>query len=343
MTGNADGLFEFIAECVHQTVPEEQGDLGFTFSFPMDQTSINEAQLIRWTKGFSTSGVPGQDVCKLLQKAFDKKGVRLRIVAVCNDTVGTLVTQYFQDSKASIGVIIGTGFNCAYWEQIRDVTKLVDSKQAAAGEQMCINMECGNFDSYKQPRALPFTKYDAIIDQRSPNPGFQYTEKLISGMYLGAVCQEIFVDLIQKGVLCNLPGLVKKKFQTWQLSLCLADTSDDLLLISKHLQETYGVCGSEQDRSTIRWVCYLVANRSARIATAVISTIAAKIGVSKDCTVAVDGSVFEKVPDYKQMMELAFQELQLEGDPFHYFRFKLTKEGSGVGAGLIAALASQNL
>lgn len=56
-------LFDYIAEKLANFVDEEekiyhqppgqQRELGFTFSFPCLQTSINSGTLIRWTKGFS--------------------------------------------------------------------------------------------------------------------------------------------------------------------------------------------------------------------------------------------------------------------------------------------------
>lgn len=339
MEGTAEGLFGFIADCV-KSGAEGSGDLGFTFSFPCQQITINSAKLIKWTKGFSTSGVEGQDVGKLLQTAFNARGIKLKTAAICNDTVGTLVTQYFQDSTAAIGVILGTGFNAAYWEKLKQIRKLPGSTQAGDDEYMCINMECGNFDSREQPACLPLTKYDTIVDRRSPNPGAQFTEKIISGMYLGPVCREVFLDLATQGAMKRVVELETKPFDTWQMSFCLGDTTSDLVAIEKHFLEQYNHQTSTQQRNLIREVCWLVATRSARVAVAAISTIALKMGVVKNCTVSVDGSVFEKVPGYKQVMEVAFRELS-ESDPFHYCRFKLTKEGSGVGAALIAALASK--
>lgn len=56
-------LFDYIAAELAKFVDEEgekfhpppgkQRELGFTFSFPIMQTSINSGTLIRWTKGFS--------------------------------------------------------------------------------------------------------------------------------------------------------------------------------------------------------------------------------------------------------------------------------------------------
>jgi hexokinase len=48
---------------------------------------------------------------------------------------------------------------------------------------------------------LPRTKYDDIIDRKSPNPGEQTFEKLISGMYLGEVVRLVMLDLIMTGEL----------------------------------------------------------------------------------------------------------------------------------------------
>lgn len=132
MTGTAEGLFSFIAESLLKFVKDKGTDdatmarkvpLGFTFSFPVQQHSINSGSLIEWTKGFSTTGVPGQDVVKLLQVALDKISLNVKIVALCNDTVGTLIARYFEDNDTQSGVILGTGANACYWERSDQITK----------------------------------------------------------------------------------------------------------------------------------------------------------------------------------------------------------------------------
>ena len=59
-------LFDFIAAALAKFVDTEgedfhlpegrQRELGFTFSFPVNQTSISSGTLIKWTKGFSVNG-----------------------------------------------------------------------------------------------------------------------------------------------------------------------------------------------------------------------------------------------------------------------------------------------
>ena len=50
--------------------------LAFTFSFPCKQTSLSQATLVSWTKGFSCTGVVGNDVVSLLQQAINRRQVR---------------------------------------------------------------------------------------------------------------------------------------------------------------------------------------------------------------------------------------------------------------------------
>lgn len=54
--------------------------LGFTFSFPCTQMGLASAKLIRWTKGFSASGVEGEDVARLLKEAITRRGVMISIL-----------------------------------------------------------------------------------------------------------------------------------------------------------------------------------------------------------------------------------------------------------------------
>ena len=59
-------LFGFIAEKVAHFMKSEKHpyvatkgqkrELGFTFSFPVEQTAINGGTLIKWTKGFNVEG-----------------------------------------------------------------------------------------------------------------------------------------------------------------------------------------------------------------------------------------------------------------------------------------------
>jgi hexokinase len=61
--------------------------MAFTFSFPVHQTAINAGTLMQWTKGYDVTGVVGEDVVSMLQKALQQKNVNIQVVALINDTV----------------------------------------------------------------------------------------------------------------------------------------------------------------------------------------------------------------------------------------------------------------
>src|SRR5262249_44957493 len=103
MIGTGQVLFDHIADCLAQFI-RDQGlsgrrlPLGFTFSFPCAQDGLTSAKLINWTKGFKCSGVEGVDVVYLLSEAVKRrKDIDIDVVALLNDTVGTLMALAHED------------------------------------------------------------------------------------------------------------------------------------------------------------------------------------------------------------------------------------------------------
>ena len=72
-------LFDFVAEHVVQFIKDRKITrklpMGFTFSFPVLNTSLTSGTLVRWTKCFDADGAVGEDPVRLLKEAFDRKGV----------------------------------------------------------------------------------------------------------------------------------------------------------------------------------------------------------------------------------------------------------------------------
>lgn len=90
-TGEMRRLCDFIADCVDNFVSEYGDDrahstehlqLGFTFSFAVNQTDINRGTLMHWTKGFNCSGAINKDVVVMLQDSFLRKNIHVNIAAV---------------------------------------------------------------------------------------------------------------------------------------------------------------------------------------------------------------------------------------------------------------------
>ena len=135
---SVEDLFDFVAH-KFQIQMRAHGELtlsrvlpvGFTFSFPIKQPTLGEGFLLQWTKGFDIPGVVGKDVVVLMNDAFARYQVPAKVEAICNDTVGTLLSCCYDHDNTKVGIIIGTGTNAAYWEHEAD---------------QVINIEWGNFD-----------------------------------------------------------------------------------------------------------------------------------------------------------------------------------------------------
>lgn len=234
-------LFDYIAECLNQFVQRRslktfRLPLGFTFSFPCQQESLTHARLVNWTKGFKCSGVEGRDVVELLREAIDRRpDLDIEVMAVVNDTTGTLISCAYQNRECRVGLIVGTGTNACYMEQVDNVHCMNEednfylddesstnsssddasdsSSSLSAGlrnssidddfhrkQTTIVNTEWGAFGDNG---ILDFiiTKWDNEIDANSVNVGKQKFEKMISGLYIGELCRRIIYDMVSRNLL----------------------------------------------------------------------------------------------------------------------------------------------
>ncbi|KAL7675386.1 hypothetical protein ACOME3_001647 [Neoechinorhynchus agilis] len=214
MKSNGGALFGFIADKIKSFHEEHDLDnsvrmqIGFTFSFPCQQESLQQGYLIGWTKGFDCPDVVGEDVVEFLQNSIDEREINLEVIALVNDTVGTLIATSYMYPDCAMGMIVGTGTNACYLEKIVNIKK-VESTIGPPDKYMIINCEWGAYgDSDKNYNLERFTTvYDREVDEASINPGFQKFEKMISGMYLGEIVRIILVDLVENNLLFPKNGL----------------------------------------------------------------------------------------------------------------------------------------
>jgi len=343
--GQSDVLFDFLADSVltfitENNIPSESDiPLGFTFSFPVNQTAIDKGYLMGWTKGFDCKDTVNKDVVALLNEALARKNVKVHVTALVNDTVGTLMSHAYVDPGTFVGVILGTGTNAAYVEKVSAIPKWKGGP-VQSGE-MIINCEWGAFDNERV--VLPFNKYDQKMDEESTNPGEQTFEKMISGMYLGEICRNVFLDLIEKKYLFNgyLSEELKKQnsFETQYMSRIERDYSADLSDTKIVLQDLLGIPNTTaRDRRIVRRIVELVGIRAARLSACCIAGLVTQMKKLDGCTVAIDGSVYEHYPHFGNRIQDALHELL--GIFAENITLALGKDGSGIGAGVIAALAN---
>lgn len=351
----ADELFDFIAKCLKDFVDEEFPNgvskplpLGFTFSYPASQDRINEGVLQRWTKGFNIEGVEGHDVVPMLQNSIQKYNVPIEVVALINDTTGTLVASMYTNADAKMGLIFGTGCNGAYYDVVKDIPKLEGKipDDISPDSPMAINCEYGAFDN--EHAVLPRTKWDLIIDEQSPRPGQQSFEKMISGYYLGEVLRLILLEWTKEKKLLfkNQTDLSKLEtpfiMDTSFPARIEEDPFENLSDVQELFQTVLGIQTTTPERKVIRRIAELIGERSARLSVCGIAAICKKRGyTSGNC--AADGSVYNKYPGFKERAAKGLRDIfqwEEKEDPIVIVP---AEDGSGAGAAIIAALTEQRL
>lgn len=328
----ANQLFDFIAQKIASIVkPDTIYHLGHTFSFPTHQIGLNAGTLIHWTKEIETTGMDGKDITQLLTAALARQNLtNVLPQAIINDTVGALLTASYIDQSTTIGSICGTGHNTAYIEPVSPLTKA----------PMIINLESGNFDQ------LPFTRYDAQLDTNSENPGAQRLEKMVSGHYIGELIRIIACNLFDAGLLASSPGknILTKPYllNGADISLMLEDNTEELVLIANWLEDSLHIANSSTlDRKALKSIAALICTRSARLVAATYLGIIKHIDpqLERSHNVAIDGSLYEKMPGYAQDIQLTLNQA-LDGTAAKVTT-TLTKDGSGIGAAIATAIAVQ--
>ncbi|CAK9871045.1 unnamed protein product [Sphagnum jensenii] len=361
MLSTSRELFDFIASEVVKFMAKESDDfkphsldvreIGFAFSFPVLQTSVRSGVVIQWTKGFKIDDAIGKDIVAAFQESIGRLGKRIEIAALVNDTVGTLAQGRYFNTNTMIGVILGTGTNACYVEQADAVPKWKGPIPASG--QMVINLEWGNFRSPYLPRTFA----DEEVDRDSINPGDQWFEKMISGLYLGEIVRCVLVKFATDAVLFggSVPLKLLKPFSlpTPAISKMHSDDSPELKLVKIVLEDIFEIKNSTLEaRKIVHELCGIIVERGGRLAAAGIVGILQKIGragsrnngtpvPNKVTAVAIDGGLYEHYAQYQAHMHAAIVEL-LGENAAQSVVIELSKDGSGIGTALLAASHSQH-
>ncbi|TEB32755.1 hexokinase [Coprinellus micaceus] len=345
-------LFDFCAESLKTFIDSNSGEdgilniepgqnlpLGFTFSYPCRQDSIDHGVLIRWTKGFGAPNTEGHNVAEMFQKSLDKFELPVTLTALINDTTGTLIASHYVHPDTRIACIFGTGCNAAYMEHVKDVPKIKDL--GIDGDlDMAINCEWGAFDSFEHEH-LPRTKYDIIIDESSNKPAEQAFEKLISGRYLGEIMRLVICELIDDGILFLGQNTYKVEvpnaLDTALVSLMESDPTDELLMIIGIMSHFFALETTLAERQFLRAIARLIGRRAARLSACGIGAIVGKMGyLESGCNVGCDGSLYNKYPGFAGRIQEGL--VDIYGEKARNIYTHHAEDGSGVGSAIIAAM-----
>ena len=314
-------MFDFLAKLIDDAIEgdrETKFYLGHTFSFPSSQDDLYNAKLIIWTKEFATAGVEGEIVNDLLKAALKRRGIgNVEPVAVINDTVAVLLSAAYKHSDIYIGSIYATGHNTCYLEPT-----IKDEKGVGQGGMIL--------------KKLTPNRFDTAFDQKSEKPGEQRFEKMVSGRYMCELFGMAIAELLgEEGK--HYDGLTSV-----DMSMIISDLSENLEKVSEVMENKVGHKLELDDLKKIQELASAIVIRSARLVTASYVGIIWQLEVEGKIVpqhIAVDGSVYEKMPLVKENINKALAELL--GKDADKVDTILDNGGSGLGAAIAAAMAVQ--
>ena len=289
---------EFLAEMVSYLKPlvPKANKIGFCFSFPAEVQPDHDARVVMFCKEVNITGAENMMICREIADALKAAGIDIPVSFVLlNDTVATLLggpnPGAGERMDGQIGLILGTGTNTAYVEQCANIRKLGAGFETGS---MIINAESGIFAK------APQGEFDRRMDAASVNPGDHLFEKMISGVYLGAVIRETVLQAAREGL-----------FSAENRVLSLPEFS--MVEVDAFLRAPFGdnvianACATDDDRELMYTFIDRALDRGSKLVTvnmaALMEQMDAGRRMSAPCRIVVEGSTFHKCFSYRERIE----------------------------------------
>lgn len=285
---------------------------------------------------FSCPGVIGEDAVKLLNNSLTKIGLEnVKVVAILNDATGTLVAGVHDYPDTGISVLLSTGSNGAYLEKVERIERW-ESGSKEGLEYVIVDPEWGAFGDNGSIDFIK-TEWDRILDENSLLPASFTYEKYFAGKYFGELVRIVFTSLYEKGLLQDCPAKLNEKdsISTEDASKISEDILNEKTENTVTLLERLG-CKSDKDMIAIlQYIVELLTERTSILVATPMAFFLERIDRPMT-TIAASGSMYKHHPSLKGKLIDKITKMTDKK-----FNFGLSDDGSGRGAGLVAAIAQR--
>jgi hexokinase len=289
---------EFFQSMAHLAAPylDETDLICISFAYPTIITKDMDGQIIKLVKELKVTGVDGCLIGKEMSKKLEDMGKKARVM-VTNDTTATafagIAETINHDFDAHIGVIIGTGMNTCYPEKYNKIAKLGEHE---CDRRMMINVESGNFDKLLRSEA------DMVFDASTIDPNYHVLEKMVSGGYLGGMCQSYIKSA------CDYKLFTAKSCENLML-LSVASKDVSMFLDADENSVIRKALDDKQDLKNMKILLKKIVRRAANLAALQIYSLSLQCAYpgNKVC-ITIEGTTYYKVPRMqKQTIEFLNQ------------------------------------
>jgi hexokinase len=309
-----DDFFGTMAGYVRKIVDRSR-NVGFCFSYPIEMSPTKDGRVLYFSKEIKAPEVVGQMVGEGLGQALRQLGIsRKKHFVLLNDTVATLLAGRADTSgrcfETYVGFILGTGTNTSYVERNAGILKAAD---VDPDRSQIVNVESGAFG--KAPRG----EIDKQLDAASVGPGINIFEKMISGAYLGPLCQATALaaagtGLFSKALAGRLAGVTVTTVDASRF-LARPEGGDDAL--SRALRDA-----PQEDIVTMYYLVDALVERAAKLTAINLSSVALKSCKGRNpcrpaCIVA-EGTTFYRLTSLRERIERYLQQFLVEQNHVYY-------------------------
>jgi len=275
--------------------------IGFCFSYPIEITKDADGMLLAFSKEVDAPEVIGTFIGAGLKEALRRQGAFVpEKVIVLNDTAAALLSglsampaqgdfhqsehRFHGESSASIGFILGTGFNTAYPE-----TTIPKINFTSSDKPQIVVCESGNF-AHRYTGSL-----DKEFDSGTKTPGSYTLEKTAAGAYLGPLTFHIAKRALHDGLFsfkrrdefCALPTLSTKDLNDFLQKPFNGNASSLAKLFTKDEHSAV---------ASLLYTAALVTERGALLSAAVLAAVVEKscpsVSPFAPARIAVEGSTY---------------------------------------------------
>ncbi len=288
-----DEFIRFTADAI-EPLMNRTDVIGFCFSYAATITPERDGRVITIDKEVVVEGCEGKLIGASLIEELERRGITGKRIVILNDTVAVLLGMAVGLDKSKyagfIGQVSGTGTNTCVSLPVSAVGKL-----GLTGNQgMIINLESGKYSG------ITGGDFDAMLDERSHNPGQKRFEKLTAGVYLGEICHLMLNAAADEGLLSDecadkvrsLPPFDSAVIDAWAYG------------------EGYDILsGNEDDHHFAQTLSVALFHRSARCMCVNLLALAELIGGGREkpiCMMA-EGSLVQKGRCYRPELESLLQ------------------------------------
>lgn len=257
--------------------------MGISFAYKGEITPEKDYIIYKMCKEVDITGIDGKSLSDGINEQYEKKyNKRLKISSV-NDTtaclIGTVSNADIANFGACIGMVLGTGFNICYKENMKRVKGSSDSDLYDI-----VVTEAGFFD--KLDRGV----FDEKIDNESMIPYDHYFEKMISGKYLPIIYNECMKKALEEGLISDDEFIEEHCDGRYLNYLLEKDAMSEDEMFAKAVSEN-------------------ICKRSALLAAlSVAATVIASVENVKTAIIVPEGSTVLKMKDFMKNFEYFLNE-----------------------------------